>query len=645
VPIRLSVRAIRDELLNTAGRQAALGDGASSTRLLGQMFHQVCASLIATDSPTHACNADLQDVEPNLEAWQRAIIDYAYKQVVASQLDSMAGQLRLHATETLRFWQAVKAFCDWIAEIFWGINETHGKLDAAKSLAACEVPMTATLREPGWIDNVELTGITDALLRIPGKAAWCVVELKTGQTSPEADAAQVALYHLIASSIAGQNANDGTVALVSFKPARSETLLRRDQLDGALSSLKQLIGRMAGVLPRPKVEASRRIAGLSPAASNGSPSSAEPAIWRRGMGWGAPTAVHEQLKKELLKILRSLKIPAKASDPPMIGPTFIRFLVEPESGIRVAAFSGKEREIALGMHLVNEPKITRIRGTIAIDIERPDRQNVLFTDLIPFLPPADPLLGNSKLLVGVRLDGTVEFADLAESENCHMVVAGTTGSGKSLWLRAAIGSLTETNSPEQLRLVLIDPKRNAFTAWRNSPHLLRPIVFPDSESVIDVLGELVDEMEQRYRRMENVDDLRQMIRRDNQPEARIVCVCDEYADLVAAHKKQRDEIERLLSRLGSKARAAGIHLILATQSPSRAIITAAINSNLPARVGLKVASPIEAKIIGTPGAEHLLGKGDLLFKAIGEARRLQGAVVSAEELERIARGAEYVPAG
>jgi S-DNA-T family DNA segregation ATPase FtsK/SpoIIIE len=114
--------------------------------------------------------------------------------------------------------------------------------------------------------------------------------------------------------------------------------------------------------------------------------------------------------------------------------------------------------------------------------------------------------------------------------------------------------------------------------------------------------------------------------------------------LVVANKKRRDEIEQLLSRLGSKARAAGIHIVLATQRPSRDVIRGAINANLPTRIGLKVASAIEARIIETPGAEHLLGKGDLLFKAIGEPRRLQGAVVTAEELERIASQAEPVTA-
>ena len=230
--------------------------------------------------------------------------------------------------------------------------------------------------------------------------------------------------------------------------------------------------------------------------------------------------------------------------------------------------------------------------------------------------------------MGVNIDGSVEFADLAETEHCHLLVAGTAGSGKSQWLRSAIASLTETNSPEQLQLVLIDPKRNAFTAWRNSPHLMRPIVFPGDTSPVEVLQSLVDEMESRYKRMENVDDLCQLIMSQGTPEARIVCVCDEYADLVVADTRQRQEIETLLGRLGSKARAAGIHLILATQRPSRDVIRGVINANLPTRIGLTVASPIEARIIGTPGAENLLNNGDLLFKAVGDPKRLQGAFVS-----------------
>jgi DNA segregation ATPase FtsK/SpoIIIE-like protein len=207
---------------------------------------------------------------------------------------------------------------------------------------------------------------------------------------------------------------------------------------------------------------------------------------------------------------------------------------------------------------------------------------------------------------------------------------GTAGSGKSIWLRAAIASLVETNTPSTLQLVLIDPKRNAFTAWRDSEYLREPIIFPDEASAVSALHALIEEMEARYKRMAaaDVDDLRELIRREGRTTPRIVCICDEYADLIE-HGDDRKMLEMAIARLGAKARAAGIHLILATQTPRRDIVSGTIKANLPTCVGLRVSSGAEARIIETPGADLLLGHGDLILKTIGEPQRLQGAFLPA----------------
>lgn len=222
------------------------------------------------------------------------------------------------------------------------------------------------------------------------------------------------------------------------------------------------------------------------------------------------------------------------------------------------------------------------------------------------------------------------FIDLAKPEHCHVLVVGTAGSGKSIWLRAAIASLVETNTPATLQLVLIDPKRNAFTAWRNSEYLREPIVFPDEASPVAVLQGLIEEMEARYKRMADadVDDLGALVRREGRTTPRIVCVCDEYADLIE-HGDDRKQVEMAIARLGAKARAAGIHLVLATQTPRRDIVSGTIKANLPTCVGLRVSSGAEARIIETPGADLLLGHGDLILKSIGEPQRLQGALLPA----------------
>jgi DNA segregation ATPase FtsK/SpoIIIE-like protein len=279
-------------------------------------------------------------------------------------------------------------------------------------------------------------------------------------------------------------------------------------------------------------------------------------------------------------------------------------------------------------------------GGVVLDVQRPDRRKVSFDKLRPQLPDPDRRCGGSKVLLGLDLNRKLCFADLAEPEHTHILVAGTTGSGKSEWLRCALAGLLLTNTPETLRLVLIDPKRNTFAAMRGSRFLLPPfdIIYPDERSTADVFSDLGDEMDERYRRMQaaGCDQRDEFVRRADEPMARIVCICDEYLDLINRGRDERRAVERQVFRLGAKARSAGIHLIIATQQPSRQVIKGALDANLPARVGLKMNRDIESQmLLGCRGAENLLGNGDLLFKDIGDPVRLQAPLLSAQEREAI----------
>ena len=501
------------------------------------------------------------------------------------------------------FWLAVENLCEWLAGVLLAVHRRHGSLRAAKDLVECERLLEIELREPGWADSVVMQGPPDAVLRIPDAAYWCVVVLKTGGPTSQADLNQAALYKLLLSR---QAARSGDLRLVAFTPDREERDLSADELEAATTRLKNALGRMAGV-------------------DRTEPSPPPPVL-----GWKQLTDQHRAMQADLMRVLRDHGVAATIDAPPLLGPTVIRFLVKPSVGTKVSTFTGLVDEIAMGMNLRSVPIIERVGGRIAIDVERPDRHAVRFDDLRALLPKADPLLGNSRMLVGVDFEGTPVFIDLAKPEHCHVLVVGTAGSGKSIWLRAAIASLVETNTPDTLHLVLIDPKRNAFTAWRNSPFLREPIVFPDDVPATDVLSGLIDEMERRYKRMAEleVDDLRGLIQMERHPVPRIVCACDEYADLVV-YSDQRKEIEASIARLGAKARAAGIHLVLATQTPRRDILGGTIKANLPTCVGLRVSSAAEARVIETPGADLLLGNGDLLLRSIGEPVRLQGPLLIA----------------
>jgi S-DNA-T family DNA segregation ATPase FtsK/SpoIIIE len=600
VPVELTVEELRRQL--SAERDAA--DAWSAARVaMSDLFHETITLFFSPNSSIHLIDV-LEDVEPDVVAWKAALVDAAYAGIVAARLQRDQATLTQCPDEVFFCWQAIENLCDWLATVLLGVYRKHGRLDAARDLIDCERLLQVELREPGWADSVRLRGPVDAVMRVPDTQSWCVVVLKTGAVSREANLMQAAMYNLLLSK---DEVTRADMRVVFFAPDRGEQPITDADLTAAEAQLRARIGRIAGVDTVPGE--SRRPASVA-------------------IDWKTVTDEHRRMQADLLRVLQAYGLAATVDAAPQLGPTFIRFLVTPASGAKVSRFTGLAEELALGMKLKNPPLIERLGGRIAVDIERPDRFAVQFEELRALLPTPDPLLGNSRVLIGVDVDGSPVFVDLARPEHCHMLVVGTAGSGKSIWMRAAIASLIETNTPQTLQLVLIDPKRTGFAAWRNSPFLREPIVFPNELSPARVLAGLIDEMESRYARMAelHVDDLAGLARKENRSCPRIVCACDEYADLVVTSDDRR-EIEDRIARLGAKARAAGIHLILATQTPRREIIGGAIKANLPTCVSLRVSSGSEARIIEMPGAELLLGAGDLLLRSVGEPRRLQAALL------------------
>jgi len=283
-------------------------------------------------------------------------------------------------------------------------------------------------------------------------------------------------------------------------------------------------------------------------------------------------------------------------------------------------------------------------GRLFIDVERPDPQTVLFSSIASQLPPVDPLRGSAKVATGVDSSGRLRFADLASSGRSHVLAAGTTGSGKSEWLRMMLASLIASNTPETLRIVTFDPKLAAFADLENSKFLWKRGAFwipGDGREASELFQDLIEEMEERYQatRASGADNLLAHVEKTQRPVARIVCVCDEYFALISQNKEEKKLIEGAVSLLGAKARAAGIHLVLATQQPSRAIITGAIQANLPCRVALALGSTIESNmILGSSGAERLTGSGDLLYKDFGDPVRLQAPYLPESDRARWLRG-------
>lgn len=605
MPVEVNVRAIRQRLLAEGVELAGADRESAASAGLCSLFQDLVAGFFSPGSPLYV-TAVLEDVPVGAAAWRAALVDAAYRGVVGPMLEQQRATLTQLPEQVASFWDAVVRLCDWLSGLLLAVHRTHGSLDATRDLVDVERQLRTELREPSWADSVILAGPADVVLRGDPATDWCVVMLRTNGTASQAGVGLAALYNLL---LAAPPTSACEPRVVSFTPEPTEERVKPADLEAVQARLTRAIGRVAGVEP-----------------AAGCP----PAVVPPARKWSRLTPEHLKMQQTLLHVLADYGLDTTIEGPPLLGPTFIRFLVRPASGAKVAHFTGLIDEIALGMSLRSPPMIERFGGQIAIDVERPDRHAIAFDELRPLLPATDPLLGNARLLVGVDLEGRPVFIDLGKPEHCHVLVVGTAGSGKSIWLRAAVASLVETNTPATLQLVLIDPKRNAFTAWRDSEYLREPIIFPDEVSPVAVLLGLIEEMETRFKRMAeaDVDDLAGLVRHECRTTPRIVCVCDEYADLVE-HGEDRKQVEMAIARLGAKARAAGIHLILATQTPRREIVSGTIKANLPTCVGLRVSSGAEARIIETPGADLLLGHGDLILRSIGEPQRLQGVLLRA----------------
>jgi S-DNA-T family DNA segregation ATPase FtsK/SpoIIIE len=257
-------------------------------------------------------------------------------------------------------------------------------------------------------------------------------------------------------------------------------------------------------------------------------------------------------------------------------------------------------------------------------------------------PERDPVHGGSQVPLGVDLNMQVRCIDLSSSDSPHVLVVGTAGSGKTEWLRTAIAALLLSNTPDTLRLVLVDPKRVAFRDLAASPFLLNTgaLVLPPDDSVVDVLDSLIQEMEKRYREFEtaSADDLRSWRVKTGGNMPRFVCVMDEFADMMADPRDRRSLEDRVV-RLGAKARAAGIHLILATQHPDYKTVTTRLQANLSVRVCLRTTTKLQSQVaLRRSGGERLLGKGDLFYSIGDRLWRMQAPYLDESERQRIFLG-------
>ena len=320
-------------------------------------------------------------------------------------------------------------------------------------------------------------------------------------------------------------------------------------------------------------------------------------------------------------------------------PSVTRFELQPDPGVKISKITSLADDIAMNLASSGVRIEAPIPNKNAVGIEVPNAEKAMVT--LREILESDSFKNNkSKLNVALGRDiqGEATCADLAKMP--HLLVAGTTGSGKSVCLNTMIVSLLYNAKPDEVKLIMIDPKKVEFTVYRNIPHLLVPVV-ADPRKAAGALSWAVAEMDKRYalfaeKGVRNLQGYNNYALSENLPKMpQIVIIIDELSDLMMAAS---NEVEDSICRLAQKARAAGMHLIVATQRPSVDVITGLIKANIPSRIAFAVKSQIDSRtIIDTQGAEKLLGYGDMLYCPVGLSKpvRVQGSYLSDDEIERV----------
>ena len=342
---------------------------------------------------------------------------------------------------------------------------------------------------------------------------------------------------------------------------------------------------------------------------------------------------------KLQKTLYSFGVSAKVENV-SVGPTITRYELKPAEGVRVSKIANLADDIALSLAAETIRIEAPIPGKQAVGIEVPNKEKEA-VHLREVIESSEFENNKSKLSVALGKDvaGKTIIADIGKMP--HVLIAGSTGSGKSVCINSIITSIIYNAKPSEVKLVMVDPKVVELSVYNGIPHLLIPVV-TDPKKAAGALAWAVQEMDDRYNKFaqKGVRDLKgynKAIEKENENAKlpQIVIIIDELADLMMVAAK---EVEEAICRLAQKARAAGMHLVIATQRPSVDVITGLIKANVPSRIAFAVSSQVDSRtILDSTGAEKLLGKGDMLFYPVGASKplRVQGAFVSDDEVEKI----------